>query len=74
MWGYVDARGAWAIAPVYASARPSSEGLAAVKTASSGPTLFIDRAGKVVIGDLPWASDFQDGVAATGTDGPDRRR
>jgi len=62
-WGYIDARGTWAIAASFKEAGEFSDGLAAVRTAD-GSWGYIDRAGRLAVTDqFDAAYPFSDGLA-----------
>jgi len=62
-WGYIDARGTWAIAPVFREASQFHEGLAAVKTAE-GRWGYVNRGGGLAIpGRYALANRFSEGLA-----------
>ena len=62
-WGYIDARGTWAIAPAFREAKEFHEGLAAVETAE-GRWGYINRAGGLAItARFAFANRFSDGLA-----------
>jgi WG containing repeat len=64
LFGFIDEKGAFAIAPKYANARIFSENLAAVQDTSTRRWGFINKSGKIVV-DCNYAmvGDFHDGLA-----------
>lgn len=49
MYGYINTRGEWHIAPQFTSAAPFSDGLARIELPDSPDARYIDKSGKVVI-------------------------
>src|SRR5215831_7728385 len=68
-YGYVDTTGKLVIPPLFRSAEPFSEGLAAIQTETGGKWGYIDKTGTVVIPPMFATGDsFKAGRAAVQTE------